>query len=366
MGLLGDFLEAFYGNGQAFQTVRAKLRREYNSVTHKTKSPRSPIIGKQKSSSPPSNTIAVEMDIWSIVPGHARVDETRTKNRKTESTVEITKGLQRLKRTAEGDVEISSESPRQQDGDLLPTDYRRHFDRGLIREFFAFLELQDAGACKVAGRDCVRINAVPVPGDRIWPHWLPYDADRFEFAADLEFPSLLSISGLLSGEIIERIYVVDIAFNENLDENIFDCAPLEGQTIRPAEPITQQVTLDAAIAKVPFTVLLPGRRVGVETPELHYAPGRASGDGESVMAMYVGNGANRFWFKMRAKPDPELGESLEWTELEESGQKLEISDPETDGGMIVLRFCKNGTWIEIFSDYPLKDLLEIATSFEPV
>ena len=64
----------------------------------------------------------------------------------------------------------------------------------------------------------------------------------------------------------------------------------------------------------PFTVLLPGRRVGVETPELHYAPGRASGDGESVMAMYVGNGANRFWFKMRAKPDPELGESLEWTE----------------------------------------------------
>jgi hypothetical protein len=301
------------------------------------------------------------------LPDHVRIDATRNQNGKTESTVEITKGGERFKRTPEGTVEVEKarQRRREREGDSLPTDYRRHFDRCLIREFFASLVLEDSGACKVAGRDCVRIRAVPLPGDSIWPHWLPAEADMFEFAADVNLPSLLSITGFLSGDVIERIEVVDVAFDEQVDESIFDCQPLAGQSIRTAEPVTQRVTLETAIAKVPFTVLLPKRGVG-EANDLHYKPGGNDGAGESLTVMYVGNGPNSLWFHLRAKPDPEADERLEWEEVEVAGRRFEISDPEVEGGMICLRFCQDGTWVEIVSDHSRPELLDIAMSFEAV
>jgi hypothetical protein len=302
------------------------------------------------------------------LPDHVRIDATRTKNGKAESTVEITKGGECFKRTPEGTVEVEKvrQRRREREGSLLPTDYRRHFDRSLIREFFASLILEDSGACKVAGRDCVRIRAVPVPGDSIWPHWLPAEADMFEFAADLNLPSLLSITGFLSGEVIERIEVADVAFDEQVDDAIFDCQPLAGQSIRTAEPVTLPITLETAIAKVPFTVLLPKRGVGEVDPDLHYEPGRNDGAGESITVMYVGNGSNSLWFHLRAKPDSKSDERLEWQEVEVAGRRFEISDPEVEGGMTCLRFCQEGTWVEIVSDHSRPDLLDIAMSFEAV
>lgn len=367
MGLLGDFLESFYGSGSTFRTVRAKLRRQCKPATRGQTSRRLP-IGKEKIPSSAVNSLSVDLSLWSVLPDRVRIDATRTKNGKTESTVEITRGGECLKRTPDVTVEVEKAPSRrrQQDGESLPTDYRRHFDRSLIRQFFASLVLEDAGGCEVAGRDCVRIRAVPIPGDSIWPHWLPSTADSFEFAADLGFPSLLSISGLLAGEIIEQIDVVDVAFDEEIDASIFECEPLAGQSIRSAEPVTQRVTLESAIAKVPFTVLLPKRGVGDRAPELHYEPGRDQAAGESVSVMYLGNGSNSLWFHLRAKPDPELDERLAWEEMEVGGRRFEISDPELDSGMIVLRFCQDGTWIEMVSDHSRQDLLEIAQSFEAV
>jgi hypothetical protein len=302
------------------------------------------------------------------LPDRVRIDVIRTKNGKTESTVEITRGGECLKRTPEGTVEVEKvpSRRREQEGDFLPTDYRRHFDRSLIRQFFASLVLEDAGACKVAGRDCVRIRAVPVPGDCIWPHWLPAEADMFEFAADLNIPSLLSITGFLSGQTVERIEVVDVVFDEQTDESIFDCQPLAGQSIRSAEPVTQRVTLETAIAKVPFSVLLPKRGVGEGNPDFHYEPGKNDGAGQSVSVMYLGDGSTSLWFHLRAKPDPESDERLEWEEVEVAGRRFEISDPEVEGGMICLRFCQDGTWIEIVSDHSRHDLLDIAMSFEAI
>jgi len=367
MGLLGDFLETFYGSGQTFWSVRAKVRRECKSAT-RSETSRRPPIGKEKSRSTASNSVIIDSDFCAVLPDRVRIDATRTKNGKTEATVEITRDGECLKRTPEGTVGVEKvpSRGRKQEGDSLPTDYRRHFDRSLIRQFFASLVLEDAGRCKVAGRDCVRIRAVPVPGDSIWPHWLPAEADMFEFAADLGFPSLLSITGFLSGEIIERIEVVNVAFDEQIDESIFDCQPLAGQSIRPAEPVTQRVMLENAIDKVPFTVLLPKRGVGKGKPDLHYEPGRNDGAGESIAVMYFGDGSNSLWFHLRAKLDPESDERLEWEEVEVAGRRFEISDPEVEGGMICLRFCQDGTWIEAVSDHSRQDLLDIAMSFEAV
>lgn len=364
MGLLGDFLESFYGNVQEFRSVHAVVRRERIETSRGTTSRRRP-IGREKPCKP--KTLSVSSEFWAILPDHARVDATRTKDGDSETTVEIVKGGECFKRTADGNVEVDSVPSRQREkGGSLPTDFRRHFDRSLIREFFASLVLEDLGACKATGRDCVQIRAVPIPGDSIWPHWLPSEADEFHFAADLEFPSLLSIVGKLDGKAIETIEVVQVEFNEAIDESVFDCQPTPGQAVRKAEPVTQPITIEAAIVKVPFTVLLPKSLPADGDPHVHYEPGKRRSSGESLSVMYVGDSPHSFWFHLRADRDPELDERLEWEEVEASGHRFEVSDPQVDGGMIVLRFCQGGTWVEVISDHALNDLFDIAMSFEPV
>ena len=56
---------------------------------------------------------------------------------------------------------------------------------------------------------------------------------------------------------------------------------------------------------------------------------------------------------------------LAWSEIEFSGRRFEISDPEVEGEMIMLGFCQEETWVEMISDHLRQDLLEIAMSFEP-
>ena len=367
MGLLGEFLELFYSNEHALRTVRASVRREYKS-SGAIKTSRSRQIGKQKSSTGESRLETNELEFWSVLPSDVRVDETSTKNGKTQSKTEIVSGKTRLTRTPAGVIESEEvpPSPRQQPGDSMPTDFRRHFDRNLIRQFFASLTLEDAGKCEVAGRDCVRIRAVPIPGARIWPHWLPHEADAFEFAADLTYPSLLSISGLSNGEVFETINVVEVVFNEPIEKSTFEFEPQAIRNIRPARPVSKPITLETAIANASFTLLVPKRGVDELAPTIMHKTGSTRSAGESVSFMYSGNDSKKLWFQLRTKPDQDLEQRLEWEEVEAFGKRFEMSDPEMENGMIVLRFCQNETWIEMFSDYSREKTLDIAGSFEPV
>ncbi len=365
MGLLGDFLESFYSNGQTFQSVQAHVRRERTPTTRGTTSRRG-AIGRAKTSAK-STITSVDMKFWAVVPDRVRVDETKIKDGLPETTVEITRGNEQWKQNADGSVEVENEKRRIRGiGNNFPIDYRRQFDRSLIREFFASLVLEQLGECKVAGRDCVRMKALPVPDDHIWPHWLPADADEFEFAADLAFPSLLSIKGLLAGTVIETIEVESVTFNASIDDSIFTCEPRAGQPIRKAVPITEPITLEAALAKVPFTVLLPKIASSEGSPHLHYQPLQPNGTGENLTVFYHQDGPNRLWFTLRQSPDSEMESELEWEEIEVSGRRFQLSDPESDDGMMVLRFSQDGTWVDVFSDHPRNELLRIAESFQAV
>jgi hypothetical protein len=309
----------------------------------------------------------MNMKFWAVLPDRVRIDTTKTNDGQPETTVEITRGNERLNQNADGSVEVENEKRRiRAVGNNLPTDFRRQFDRSLIREFFASLVLEQLGECKVAGRDCVRIKALPVPDDRIWPHWLPAEADEFEFAADLVFPSLLSITGLLSGKVIETLEVESVTFNASIDDSTFTCQPRFGQPVRNAVPITERITLDAALAKVPFTVLLPKITNSEDSPHLNYEPLQPDGTGESLTIFYHQTGPNRLWFRLRQNPDSTMANELEWEELEASGRRFQLSDPQSDDGIMVLRFCQDGTWVDLFSDHSRNELLRIAASFQAV
>ena len=363
MSLLGEFLESFYGSGSLPQTIWAQVRRERLKTNTGKLSRRRP-IGREKRRTTESKT-HFDLKFWARMPDMVREDQTRVEDGTTESTVEVSIGNQRLKRVADGSVEIAEEPRRgNRDGDSLPIDFRRHFDRRLIRRLFASLTLEHTGECQIAGRDCVRIRAVPISADKIWPHWLPTQADEFEFAADLEFPSLLSIRANLEGHSFETFEVVQVAFNGTIDDSVFDVQPLSGKQMRDAVPVVQRTTIEAAIGMVPFTVVLPKMRPEFGECDVHYEPARGKLP-ESLGINYRG-ASNRFWFHLCAELDPEAHDRLEWEEIEFAGRLFQLSDPEVDGALSILVFKQDGTWVEIVSDLARDDLLVIAASFEAV
>lgn len=364
MSLLGEFLELFYGSGGFPQTIWAQVRRE-RIKTISGESSRRRAIGREKRRTTEARSF-VDLEFWAKMPDKVREDQTRVNDGQSESTVEVTTGSQRLKRLADGSIEVEQEPRRgRKDGDSLPNDVRRHFDRSMIRQLFASLTLEQLGECQVAGRNGVRIRAVPISADQIWPHWLPAEADEFEFAADVEFPSLLSIRAKLADETFETFEVIQLTFNGEIDDGVFEVQPLAGKPTRDAEPIVQRMTLEAAIEKVPFTILLPKMRPEFGERDVHYHPPRGKRP-ESLTIHYHGGDANRLWFNLRPEPDPEMQDRLEWEEIEFAGRRFQLSDPEVEGALSILTFNQNGTWVEIVSNLPRNESLNLAASFEAV
>jgi hypothetical protein len=307
------------------------------------------------------------MEFWAVLPDKVRVDKTESKEGTLQSTAEVTVGTHRLKRVADGNIEVDQRPQRaSRSGDSLPNDFRRHFDRSLIRRLFASLMLEHAGECRIAGRDCVRIRAVPIPVDQIWPHWLPTEADEYEFAADLEFPALLSIDAKLAGESFERFEVTNVTYNGEIDESLFELEPLSGQQVRDAVPVAQPITLEAAKAKVSFAVLLP--KMGPEFGELQffYERPRQKGDVEGLSVFYHAGASHRFWFHLRPRLESEMYDRLEWEDVEVAGRRYQLSDPQVEDGLKVLVFNQDGTWVDIYSDHPRDELLRLAASFKAV
>jgi hypothetical protein len=362
MSLLGDFLESFYGSGSQPQSIWAQVRCGRENPDRGETSRRRP-IGREKPGVGESKTI-VDLEFWAKGESLVRVDNTPVIGGDAGITVEVVKNGVLKKRLADGSVEFDRTGTHGRSADALPTAYRRHFDRRLIRQFFASLTLEDLGETHVAGRRCVRIRAIPMDGDSIWPHWLPTEADEFEFAADLEFPALLSIRAKLAGATFETFEVTSLAFNGAVDKTLFNLEPLFGRKMRDTVPMLERMTLEAATKKAPFAVVLPKLPPNEGEPDIHYHPVREGRQGESLTVFY--NGPRRFWFSLRAERDEKQHETLEWEEIEISGRRFHLSDPDVEGGMSILVFCHEGTWVDIVSDWSRDELLKSALSFEKV
>ncbi len=367
MSLLGDFLESFYGSRHEFHSVHARVRHEMQRVPDGAASRRH-AIGKAKPSAAKTEIVTEDLVFWAVLPDNVRVDKTRTREGQPEKTVEVIRGSDLLKRNPDGSVEVERDRKRiLREGDLYPTDYRRHFDRSLIREFFKSLTLDQIGECQIAGRNCVRIRALPVSNDGLWPHWLPVEADAFELAGDIALPSLLSIKGMMSDKTIASYEVVEVQFDESIDETVFDCEPTAGQVLREALPVVEQISLKAAASRVPFPFLLPPEEFLQENGCSDIMYNSARGDSDAYITVFFnGINSNSLWFDLRGQPDVEIEESLEWEEVEVSARTFKLSDPNTEAGLSVLAFKHDGTHVYVFSDMQRSELFDFALSLKTV
>lgn len=368
MSELGGFLERFYSPEPAFGAVRAIIRHTRKASANGTSPAIRPVIGRQKPHAEPEDASERTLSLWAVPPDHVRMETELTSGGKAEITVQVSNGEDTWKRFASGRVEKGSTTARGACGrGSLPTEYQRHFDRALIRQFFAAFTLELSGKCRVADRECLSIRAVQIPGGQLWPHWLAWEADEFDLAADSERPVLLSIVGKVAGETTEQHEVQEVAFDEVLDESLFTFEPRPEEAVGPATPVVERISLKAAISRAPFTVLRPASlpesdRLQCETM---YYPVRPDRPGELVSLHYHGGTLfDHLWINQRSDRDRQMQELLEWEIVNVGERTFDVSDPGTEDGLRVVVFEQDGTYVDIISDMHLDELLEIAASFE--
>jgi len=370
MSELGDYLERFYSPDQTFHTVHACVRRTTKSAPKVSSSRRRSNIGRPRQDKKPRSESIENLEFWARLPDKVRVESTRQKDGRDESTTEIVNGHDEWKRFADGTVEKKSE---QHEGTSerhrLPTEFQRHFDRGLLRECFAALTLETIGNCQVANRECLKVRAIKVPDAQLWPHWFSFEAIEFELAADVEKAVLLSIAGIVDGQPVDTHEVLEVTFDEEIDDSLFTYVVGADEVVQPATPVTERITLEAAAARAPFTVLDPKYIPDREQVHEHatYEPSRPGDRHESLTVFYMCDSTfESLWITQSQKPDNRQQEELEWDTIKSDGRKILISDPHPDEGCRVLVFERGGTHVSITSDLPRDEMARIALSMTPV
>lgn len=380
MSELGDFLERLLGPEPAFRSVRATITHSVDSSISSAKSPRC-IFGKRKNSAKEEESKGLTktrtMSVWFQMPDHARIEIESTGD--DNGDCRIIRGFKTITIHADGEVEVDDDSSgrasrRKGIRHYIDTDIDRHFNCDLLHEFVANLSLQKLGVTLTAGRECVRILARLIEGGRLWPHWLSSEADEFEFHGDIERGVLLKTIGLAQGSPIVVEEVTEVAFDESLSQDLFTFQPSEQQNVRGAGRV-EDLTLDAAIEKMSFTVLTPTKIPNPDrfTCDVHLHPKSRKKSQTTLHISYRGGEKSMFewsfWITECDSPNPQDNE-FEWEEVPSSSSdqsNLKISDPgdSIEGAMRIVSFRQRGTYVSITSDLPRDVLLDTAMSFVP-
>jgi len=220
MSILGDILEILFGPHDPFKTVRATVRHWSNpDLVENVTGPGRTIMGRRKTSAKDGSTPRIRektLLIWISRPDRTRIEERRQVEDRIETSLIVVNDKRWASRDIEGHVEMGDVGTTRKAKRIgVPlTDAERHFDPDLIRKIIENLALECLGSVRTAGRDCARVSGVRRPGGSIWPHWLPSEADEYEFHVDRERGVLLAIISKHAGEPFDVNEVLEVAFGQ--------------------------------------------------------------------------------------------------------------------------------------------------------
>ena len=193
----------------------------------------------------------------------------------------------------------------------------------------AGLTLELAGHREVAGRDAILVRAVPRPRPfRAEQEALLTGADRHELAVDAERGTLLRTVSFLHDEPAQRLEVVEIAFDEPLDESLFRYEPSAGEEVaKPGEvQAGSVVSIEEAERLASFPVFVPGSLGHGWRSHVLYTPGR---EGTRVretvtVALYRDDASHSVTLRQSAGPW-ESWQTNGTEESERGGRPLRVS-----------------------------------------
>jgi hypothetical protein len=368
MSKLGDILEVLYGPRFPYQTIQAEVSHWRNFDLTEDITDSDPLGGRRKTkpNKPPGSIPRIAktaLKIWISRPSRCRIETTREMQGEIETSLTVIDGDNWATRDSEGHVESGTKAKRHAVANL--TDAEVHFDPIMIREFFKNLALELVDSTRSANRDCIRVRAVLRPEGRLWPHWLPKEADEYEFHVDSERGLLLALISKRDGQVFEMNEVREISYDEKNDDSLFSYSPAVGEQLREPIPVAEHLTLEAAAAKVSFTVLIPTRIPGSGCHQLMISrhPPRPKSQESLWIAYMHSDEFDRLWLRETATISSDHDE-YEWELVEKDGRQLMISDPGPTAGRKIY-LTQKGTHVEIDSDLDRDRLIDLALSLRP-
>ena len=229
MSKLGDFLEAVYGIPDRFATVRATVRywREELYAAVASDNHAAQMAARTGHAVPQTQqgywtpdsgprVYEAEVGVWLAGRDRGREEVRPISGTHWGPQVVIVNGVRSWFDTA---GVIRRRTAHREAGCLSRAD--RHFGRHFIRQLFQSLDLEEIGTVEVAGHECIRLRAVPIPEHHLWSHWFPHGGQEYELHVDPERAAILAIIARVEEGVFETNEVIAVAYDDPLDDALF-------------------------------------------------------------------------------------------------------------------------------------------------
>jgi hypothetical protein len=369
MSKLGDFLEAVFSPKEGYQTLQASIRKWSNRSLAERASASRVVSGRRKAKGDSAPQIEEAfLSVWIEQPDRMRIATEHREGDRTRSGLLVVAGEQSWECDDQGHVQ-ENRKLRQRSGRSVAgsSAVDRFFSHATLREFFVELSLEEMGDVLTAAQECIRVRSLVRPNHSVWPHWLPYGADEYVFDVLPERGVVLAIQARRDGDVFETNEITRVIFDEPINPSLFHYTPTYGEQVRPADPIIEHLSLEAAIRRSQFTVLVPWQVPNADHAQLEVMnhPGRLASSRPYLLLLYRwGNREQSLSLYEAATEDPEL-EDFEWEQVTRNGRSLRLSDPDVEGGRRAIALEQSGTHVMIWSDIAREPLLNLAASLVP-
>jgi hypothetical protein len=348
---LGDVLELLSGAGRSWTTVRAVAsvwshrERSKEAIVHHLREQRAPEPGVARRVDARGLR---EADEWVAKVWVARPDRTHVEY-EGRGIVPLQKRVSSVNGRP-----VSVPEPTPIDHLLDPSDI-----------VAALVDLAVVGRGEVAGRPVRLVTADPRPlrfGERGPFRGLAPGADRYLLSVDDERGVVLRLEAELHGDPYLITEITEIAFDEDLPEEIFAREP---RAVDPPRP--EGMSIEEAARRAPFTVLVPTRVP--EDARLFVRLMPAFGPRPLLVTLSYAFAASLHHLQLTESAEADgRSDAAPWVEEEHDGQLLWVLD--SAGGSsgrsaIQVKLVRQGTEVRITSDLGLDLIRAVALSLVP-
>ena len=378
MSELGDVLELMHTAHRRFHSVRIETR----ECRHRERSQRAferyaaenadrvgtgyVALGSDRGEDEAPEASEARARLWLVKPYRRRVERRGRDGRTRYESVSVHDGPRWWSYHAYGDTaEVVSNEEDESIGHGGQTELDYLLDPARL---LPSLDLEPAGRTTRAGRDALAVRATPRRDGDFFGPGLPAGGDEHELAVDAERGVLLRAVSRLDGEEFWRVDVDEIAFDvEFLPETFRFEVPPGVRVRRPGGPRLEELSLDAAVRRAPFTLwkvphLAPGWTVRVLLVD-------DDDSAEPVVNLQYHRNDAAEQFSIVHRP---AGTRARWTgygkirEVERDAVGITIIEPEVRGGPTIVQLDRGATALELHSqNLDAERLLELATSLVP-
>ena len=225
-------------------------------------------------------------------------------------------------------------------------------------------EFDFGGRTQHAGREALAVSLTDRPRrNDVTPGPLLWGADGHRLLVDAERGVLLSVTAYLDAEPMWTTEVLEIAFDQPLDPDLFRYDAPPGEEILGPHDVSpgEHVTIDEAARRAAFTVLTPASLERGWRMHVMHVPGRGRIRETVTISLYRDDASHSVSIRETSPPFERW--QLNGTEaIERDGEELRVSP----SGWRRALLERDGTCVEVNSEtVEVDELVELALSLRP-